>query len=118
MQMNEELGSAGQQPSPTERRPSRPPASPGSRGYKDKLPGLMFGLGIALCALCCTTPLLVGIGVGGAALVAFGATFEKAGLLLVALGALGLIRAIVRRRRARAASCSTDCACGSRPEVA
>lgn len=74
--------------------------------------GLLVGLGIFACALCCSVPLLVGIGVGGAALLAFGAVAEKIGIALVGLGVIAFVWNIVRQRRksiAEGASCSIDC---------
>lgn len=69
---------------------------------------------MALCALCCSLPLLAGLGLGSASLAAIGFFAERAGIVLVALGALIGVVALVRRRNREqgcGASCSIDCSC-------
>jgi hypothetical protein len=96
-----------QMPSRPETAPSCPNKKPNARS------GVMFGVGLLLCAVCCSAPLLAGIGIGGAALAAFGTYAELLGLALVGLGALGFVLSAIGRRRslARANSCALDCAC-------
>jgi hypothetical protein len=76
-------------------------------------PGLMFGVGLFLCALCCSVPLLAAIGIGGAALAAFGTYAESLGLAFLGLGLMGVVWGLVRRRRgnSQAGSCPVDCDC-------
>jgi hypothetical protein len=76
-------------------------------------PGLMFGIGLLLCALCCSLPLLAGIGIGGAALAGFGGHLESIGLGFLAVGAGGFVWGLIRRRRAGATadSCAVGCDC-------
>jgi hypothetical protein len=76
-------------------------------------PRVMVGLGLLLCALCCSVPLLAAIGIGGAALAAFGTYAESLGLVFLGLGVAGLIWGFLRRhrRRSQAGSCPVDCEC-------
>jgi len=83
------------------------------RSSGEKAPKFVLGAGILACALCCSAPLLIGLGIGGAGLTAFAANAEKisAGLL-----ALAVVTYFVMRYRASkrvGAACSVDCA--SRP---
>ena len=62
-------------------------------------PGSLLGLGLFLCALCCSVPLLAGIGIGGAALASMGVHAESVGLVFLGLGVLGFVWKAFRRRR-------------------
>jgi hypothetical protein len=91
-----------------------PSSSRGPEGLSKKArPATLFSLGVILCALCCSIPLLVGLGLGGAALTVIGAYVERLGLVLMGLGVLGFIWGLVRRRKvaSHGASCSTTCGC-------
>lgn len=96
-------------------RPNTPPSTSGSPvGLSKKArPATLFSLGVILCALCCSLPLLVGLGLGGAALTTLGAYVERMGLVLMGLGMLGFVWSLVRRRKeaSHGPSCSTTCGC-------
>ncbi|MDY7226965.1 hypothetical protein [Hyalangium rubrum] len=95
-------------------RPNLPPSPPsGAARLSKKLPVTFFSLGVILCALCCSIPLLVGLGLSGAALTAIGAYGERLGVAFIGLGMLGFIWGLVRRRKAAShgPSCSTTCGC-------
>ena len=72
---------------------------------------LLALLGVVACAICCSIPLLVGAGVGGAAITAVGVWAETAAVtfLGVGLGAAALVS--WRRRQRHGAACSLDCGC-------
>lgn len=76
-----------------------------------KKPAILLALGVAACAVCCSIPLLVGIGVGGAALTAVGVWAETAGLAFLGFGVLAAGAVLVRRRQRHGAACAIDCAC-------
>lgn len=83
------------------------------RSSGQKAPKFVLGAGILACALCCSAPLLIGLGIGGAALTALAAHAEKisAGLLALAVVTYFVMR--YRAARRTGATCSVDCA--SRP---
>jgi hypothetical protein len=76
------------------------PSTAGSTGKNPARPGILLGIGLLLCALCCSLPLLAGLGIGGAALLALGGHAERIGIVFIALAALGFGSGLIRRRRA------------------
>ena len=76
------------------------PRTAGPTGKKTARPGILLGIGLLLCALCCSLPLLAGMSIGGAALLALGGHVERIGIVFIALGALGFAWGLIRRRRA------------------
>lgn len=72
---------------------------------------LLLALGVAACAVCCSIPLLVGIGVGGAALTALGVWAETAGVAFLGLGVVAAGIVFWRRRQRHGAACAINCAC-------
>lgn len=80
---------------------------------RERAPKYILGMGFLACALCCSAPLLIGLGIGGASLAAFAAHAEQisAGLLLAAVVTYGVMR--YRASRRTGVACSVDCA--SRP---
>lgn len=97
-----------------EPRPNPPPSTPsGAADLSKKAPVTFFSLGVILCALCCSIPLLVGLGLSGAALTALGAYGGWLGVALIGLGLLGFVWGLVRRRKvaSHGPSCSTTCGC-------
>jgi len=72
-----------------------------------RIAGLAASIGVAMCALCCTAPLLIGAGIGSAALLAYVGIGEKVGMALLALSVVGYL--IARYRRRHTAACSVHC---------
>ena len=67
----------------------------------------LFGVGAAVCAACCTAPILSVLGIVGAAATAF--TFAFAGAVFAAVVGFGAGLAwLTARRRARAIFCPSD----------
>ena len=88
------------------------------QGTESKKPAAIFiALGVIGCAICCSVPLLVGLGVGGAALTAIGVWAETAGLAFLGLGVVAAGLVFWRRRQRHSASCSMDCACRHRAHL-
>lgn len=82
-----------------------------------RLPGLIASVGLSLCVLCCTAPLLIAAGIGSSALLAYTAVGEKVGFGL-AIAAAGAYL-ISRYRQRNAQVCSINCAARPRrPDVA
>jgi hypothetical protein len=93
---------------------SQPIAPAGScRRTRTALGGrLALGLGVALCAVCCSIPLVAAAGIGGAALAAIGVYTERMAPVFLGAGVLAFAGALAwSRRRGVGSPCATDCAC-------
>ena len=84
---------------------------------ESKKPAALLSLGAIACAVCCSLPLLAGLGLGGATLTAIGAWAELAGVTLLGLGVLSAGLVFWRRRQAHGAACAIDCACRDRVQT-
>ncbi len=70
-------------------------------------------LGIVACGLCCALP-IIGATFGIGALTAFGAYFEKIGIVILGISAILLLLYFYQKRQDKKStktSCATDCGC-------
>ena len=71
-----------------------------------------LGLGVTLCAVCCSLPMLAALGVGGAMLASIGAYADRIAPVFLGAGILTFVAVMLwSRRRGAAASCAADCGC-------
>jgi hypothetical protein len=71
-----------------------------------------LGLGVVLCAVCCSLPMLAALGIGGAVLASIGAYADRIAPVFFGAGIVAFVGVMLwSRRRAAMSSCAVDCAC-------
>lgn len=69
----------------------------------DRKDAVLFGAGVAACAVCCAGPILAVLAAIGLGTIAGIALFGSIGLVIAAIGIV-----VIVRRRHRITTCSTD----------